>query len=321
LRISVIEMESSMPRIRIRRLASFSLTTPNARQLSQFYQNVLNFRVLGTERRSGPDFERLTGAEGGAVAIILGLGDEVVELLQFDRPGQPYPNGVTSSDLCFQHFAIVVADIHLAYQKLLSADGWTAISTGGPQQLPLSSGDVTAFKFRDPDGHPLELLAFPNGRMPAHWRRRATGRLFLGIDHSAISVSDSAASIAFYEGLGLRVAARSFNTGPEQERLDAAKAAHVEVTALQPEQTTPHVELLSYRSVTRSGATVVRSEDVAATRLVLEANISPADGAIAPRSLIDPDGHHLVIWTPIRESSSNKSLANDGLPPGFVQPE
>jgi catechol 2,3-dioxygenase-like lactoylglutathione lyase family enzyme len=187
--------------------------------------------------------------------------------------------------------------------------------------LPSSSGGVTAFKFRDPDGHPLELLAFPDGRMPAHWRRRDTGGLFLGIDHSAMSVSDTAASIAFYGGLGLRVVARSVNTGIEQDRLDAVKAARVEVTALKPVQAMPHVELLFYRSAARSGINVVRNEDVAAARLVFETIGPAADSAIAPHGLVDPDGHHLVIRPPIGDSSSNKSRANDGLSPGFVQPE
>lgn len=316
----MIDMESPIPRARIRRLASFGLTTPDAHQLSEFCENALDFRLLGIERRSGPDFERLMGVEGGASAIILGLGDEVVELLQFDRPGRLYPDGATSSDLCFQHFAVVVADIHLAYQKLISAGSWTAISTDGPQQLPTSSGGVTAFKFRDPDGHPLELLAFPDGQLPAHWQRRPKGKLFLGIDHSAISVSDNAASLAFYEGLGLRVAARSLNTGIEQERLDAVKAPRVEVTTLEPEQATPHIELLSYRSVLRGETNVVHSEDVAATRLVFEANGPSAEGAIAPQGLIDPDGHHLVILAPI-SASSTKAPANNGLSPGFVEPE
>lgn len=36
-------------------------------------------------------------------------------------------------------------------------------------RLPESSGGVTAFKFRDPDGHPLELLAFPDGKVPSRW--------------------------------------------------------------------------------------------------------------------------------------------------------
>jgi catechol 2,3-dioxygenase-like lactoylglutathione lyase family enzyme len=243
------------------------------------------------------------GMEGGARAITLGLGDEVVELLQFDRPGRPYPNGAVSSDLLFQHFAIIVADIQLAYQRLVSVGGWTAISLDGPQQLPASSGGVTAFKFRDPDGHPLELLAFPGGWIPKHWQARSIGNLFLGIDHSAIGVADSVASIAFYEGMGLQVAARSLNTGPEQERLDAVNHAQVEVTALAPEQTTPHVELLCYRSVVRGESVIVRSNDVAATRLVFEVDGPSSEGATAPQGVIDPDGHHLVLSAPINVSS------------------
>jgi catechol 2,3-dioxygenase-like lactoylglutathione lyase family enzyme len=290
------EMDSSMLRTRIRRLASFGLTTPDAHRLSEFYQRVLGFRLLEIERRSGPDFERLTGMAGGASAISLGLGDDVIELLQFDRPGRPYPAGTISSDLCFQHFAIIVADVQLAYQRLVSAGGWTAISTDGPQQLPASSGGVTAFKFRDPDGHPLELLAFPDGEMPEHWQARASGNLFLGVDHSAISVADSAASIAFYEALGLHVAARSLNTGPAQERLDAVTHAVVEVTALEPVQATPHVELLCYRSGTRSESTIACSNDVAATRLIFDVD-GPSSKSSTRQGLIDPDGHHLVIST------------------------
>jgi catechol 2,3-dioxygenase-like lactoylglutathione lyase family enzyme len=302
--------ESCMPRAQIQRLASFGLTTPDAHQLSRFYVCALDFRVLGTERRAGSDFERLTGVAGGASSTTLGLGDEVVELLQFDRPGRPYPGGAASSDLYFQHFAIVVADIQLAYQRLVSASGWTAISVDGPQRLPASSGGVTAFKFRDPDGHPLELLAFPDGRMPGHWQARSRGNLFLGIDHSAVSVANSAASVAFYERLGLRVAARTLNTGLEQDRLDALSHAQVEVTALEPAQTTPHVELLCYRSVTRGESTIVRSNDVAAAHLVFEADGPSSGGATAPQGLIDPDGHHLVISAPNNVSSPTKTTAS-----------
>ncbi|MGA7803410.1 VOC family protein [Bradyrhizobium sp.] len=307
-----------LPRAQIRRLASFGLTTPDAHLLSEFYQHTLDFRLLGSERRSGPDFERLMGVDGGASAIRLGLGDEVVELLQFDRPGRPYPEGAASSDLSFQHLAIVVADIHLAYQRLASGRGWTAISTDGPQQLPAASGGVTAFKFRDPDGHPLELLAFPNGQMPTHWQARSRGELFLGIDHSAISVADSATSIAFYEALGLRVSARSLNVGLQQDQLDAVRAAQVEVTALDPEQATPHLELLCYRSVIRSQTAIVRSQDVAATRLMFEADQPASEGAVAPQRSIDPDGHRLVL---LASTSHSPTHANTGFSPRFVQPE
>ena len=261
------------------------------------------------------------GVEGGASAITLSLSDEIVEFLQFDRPGRPYPDGASCSDLYFQHFAIVVSDIHLAYQRLLSVDSWTAISTDGPQRLPAASGGVTAFKFRDPDGHPLELLAFPDGRVPAHWQRRAKGKLFLGIDHSAISVSDTDISIAFYGALGLRVAARSLNTGVEQERLDAVKVPRVEVTALAPEQATPHIELLSYQSVLRGAINVVQGADVATTRLVFEADGPLPARDIAAQRLIDPDGHHLMVLAPIRASSSTKATTNSGFSPGVVEPE
>jgi catechol 2,3-dioxygenase-like lactoylglutathione lyase family enzyme len=317
----VIDMAGPTPRTPIRRLASFGLTTADARRLSRFYERAFGFRPLRAERRSGADFERLTGVEGGASAITLGLGEEVIELLQFDRPGRPYPASVVSSDLRFQHFAIVVADIQRAYQRLVSVGGWTAITIDGPQQLPASSGGVAAFKFRDPDGHPLELLAFPDGRMPEHWKTRSSGNLFLGLDHSAIGVANTAVSIAFYEGLGLRVAARSLNTGPEQERLDAVSHAQVEVTALETEQATPHLELLCYRSVTRGENDAVRGNDVAATRLVFEVDGASSEGATAPQGLIDPDGHHLVISAPPNVSSLTKALANTGSSPGFVKPE
>jgi catechol 2,3-dioxygenase-like lactoylglutathione lyase family enzyme len=319
-RIPVTGMESAKPDVRVRRLSRFGLTTPNAQQLCEFYQKALDFRLLGTERRSGGEFERLMGVEGGASVVTLGLGAEVIELVQFDRPGRLYPKDTTSSDLCFQHFAIVVADINAAYQRLVSAGGWMAISTDGPQQLRASSGGVTAFKFRDPDGHPLELLEFPSDRMPPYWQSRSQASLFLGIDHSAISVADGAASIAFYDRLGFRVAGHSFNNGPEQERLDAVRHVQVEVTALEPQQATPHVELLCYRSIPRGISSSVRGNDVAATRLMFHVDGSSA-GSGHPRGLIDPDGHRLVISAPVNGRSPTEVLSNSGSSPAFVKPE
>ena len=313
-------MAGAKPHVLVRRLARFGLTTPNAHQLSKFYQKALDFRLLRTERRSGDAFERLMGVDGGASVVTLVLGDEVVELLQFDRPGQLYPKHAHSSDLCFQHFAIIVADIKAAYQRLVSAGGWRAISTDGSQQLPASSGGVTAFKFRDPDGHPLELLEFPSDRMPPYWQSRSRAGVFLGIDHSAISVADGAASTEFYRGLGFRVAGHSFNSGPEQERLDAVIHVQVEVTALEPQQATPHVELLCYRSVTRGTSSVVRGNDVAATRLMFDVEGSSADSA-TPQGLIDPDGHRLIISAPVSGCSPTEALSNSGASPAFAKPE
>jgi catechol 2,3-dioxygenase-like lactoylglutathione lyase family enzyme len=295
--------------INVRKLVCIGLTTMDAHELADFYEKAFNFRRLATNRFSGAEFERLVNVEGGADSITLGLGDERIELLEFDRPGEPYPKDTSSSDLIFQHFAIVVTDIDKAYQRLRTVGGWTAISRDGPQRLPKTSGGVSAFKFRDPDGHPIELLAFPDDRVPARWTR--FGRdLYLGIDHSALSISDSAVSIAFYKGLGFCVSETSLNRGPEQARLDGMCEPQVEVTALTLSQATPHIELLSYRFVIHERGIVLRNNDVASTRLVLEADyLSSADeDTSGPRSLLDPDGHHLLLVSPADKEATTANI-------------
>jgi catechol 2,3-dioxygenase-like lactoylglutathione lyase family enzyme len=286
-------------------LLRFGLTTANADRLTSFYESVFGCRQLAFEHRSGSKFERLMAVEGGAASVTLALGDEVIELLQFDQPGRPYPSGCSSFDLVFQHFAIVVTNMEQVFRRLSTIAGWTAITSDGPQHLPARSGGVTAFKFRDPDGHPLELVAFDSHNAPPRWRSVASGNPCLGIDHSAISVLDSARSIHFYEGLGFRVSARTLNTGVEQERLDRVGEPRVEVTALRPVQPSPHLELLCYRGVSGRDSIALRSNDVAATRLVLEARRTDHSGAgaITQCAVQDPDGHHLLIVAPLAGGS------------------
>ena len=279
------------------RLARISLTCADAEHLAGFYEHALGFRRLASERLSGRTFEKLLHVKGGALSLLLCLGQQIVELLQFDQAGRAYPADTQSSDLIFQHFAIVVADIDEAYKNLQRVRGWTAISDAGPQRLPVSSGGVSAFKFRDPEGHPLELLAFPSGHVPAHWQVREKDALHLGIDHSAISVSDSARSIAFYAALGLIVSARSLNEGTEQGQLDHLPDPRVKVIAMTPNQATPHVELLCYERSRADRRKPLQSHDVATTRLVFQSQVSADAASIEPLPyrLADPDGHHLII--------------------------
>lgn len=276
----------------ISRLVRFGLTTGNALQLATFYEAAFDCRRLTSRHLCGPAFENLMDVEGGAESIALSLGSQRIDLLQFDFPGRIYPAGALSSDLIFQHFAIMVTDMRQAYQKLLCVEGWSPISNGGPQRLPESSGGVTAFKFRDPDGHPLELIAFPPDGIPLAWK--ADRGLFAGIDHSAIVVRDTPRSIAYYEALGLSVMSRSLNSGIEQEKLDGICGPRLEVTALAPHQPTPHIELLCYGSGARHPHGVPRSNDVAATRVIMETERT-AEGRVACRRLCDPDGHRFLI--------------------------
>lgn len=271
-------MSDALPRLR--RLARFSLVSAGLDRLTDFYLAAFDCRleIMGDG----------TDGEGSARRMRLALGAEQIELLQFAHPGAPYPAALTASDLRFQHCAIVAADMDAAYAQLARTPGWQPISRAGPQRLPANTGHVTAFKFRDPEGHPLELLAFAPGHAPARWRQAARDALFLGVDHSAIGVAGTARSVAFYASLGFAVAGGSHNRGPEQARLDALAAPDVEVTALALPAGGAHLELLCYRDAARRAAATVADHDIAATRLVFQGE------ALTTLSFTDPDGHRLV---------------------------
>jgi catechol 2,3-dioxygenase-like lactoylglutathione lyase family enzyme len=266
-------------------------------------------------------FAELIGIAKGQVRLTsLRLSNQVIALAEPQPRGRSYPRDVPGWDPRFQHFAIVVSDMTAAFANLQALHNWTAISTDGPQVLPPSSGGVTAFKFRDPEGHPLEMLAFAAGTTPAHWAIRS-GNLCLGIDHSAISVADADRSVAFYSRLGLARAASSLNVGPEQEKLDNLLGAVVEVTALAPPmQPVPHVELLCYRGNFDRRKLSTDRNDVAATQLVFETDRDALDAIIALNRdatisssttaesgglrvlLRDPDGHLLCLEAALQSS-------------------
>jgi len=275
-----------------RRIAGFGLTSTDAARLTEFYATAFGAQHLSSEHLSGARFERRMGVHGGALRHTLRLGREIVDILQFDSPGRPYPRLLFPDDTAFQHFAIVVSNMDLAFAQLQRAPGWTPISIGGPQRLPQGSGDVTAFKFQDPDGHPLELLAFPEHAVPPHWTERSAYGIFLGVDHSAISVRDTAISTTFYQSLGFAVTAQTFNHGVEQANLDGVPSPQVEVTLA---ASIPHLELLCYRSGIHLPRKVLSSNDVAATRIALAAEGLRYDVDTARSIVVDPDGHHLLF--------------------------
>jgi catechol 2,3-dioxygenase-like lactoylglutathione lyase family enzyme len=273
-------------------LARFGLTTQNIGRLQNFFAHAFDCREVSQQRHAGPAFERSMRVRGGADCRQLALGTAMVDLIQFDAAGRPYPPHLSPFDNEFQHLAIVVDDMDRAFERLRAAKGWTALSTSGPQRLPESAGTVTAFKFRDPDGHPLELLSFAAGKVPPHWQAQSGRRLSLGIDHSAMSVSDVPRSIAFYQSLGLTVAARSLNRGIEQQLLDGIPDPVVDVVALAPPQATPHVELLCYRNAPSRRTVTIQSNDMSATRLIFHREAAAKPSSL---SILDPDGHHLQI--------------------------
>lgn len=243
----------------------------------EFYCTALGFHEIGrpVEDRA---LARLLGLDRVTVQR-MELGAQRLDLYETEPAGEPFPPHLAGNDLRFQHIAIVTTDIAAACARLAS---WpiTALSTGGPQRLPPASGGVSAFKFYDPEGHPLELLQFPGPP--------ASASLFTGYDHAAITVSDPARSVSFYSTLGLTLSARQLNHGPAQDALDALAGTQTDVLALTPPQPKPHLELLHYRQP-RAPAATWRAGDGRADRLVFS---SSQAGLLLVR---DPDGHEAIL--------------------------
>jgi catechol 2,3-dioxygenase-like lactoylglutathione lyase family enzyme len=305
---------------------SIGLTVSDLDRSVEFYSKVLSFEKVSEVEAAGEDYERLNGVFGLRLRIArMRLGDEYIELTEYLAPkGRPAPAGGRSNDHWFQHIAIVVRDMDRAYSWLRKFK--VEHASPGPQRLPdwnRNAGGIRAFYFRDPDGHPLEVIEFPPDKGDPKWQR-ASERLFLGIDHTAIVVADTEASLRFYrDRLGMHVAGESENYGPEQERLNNVFGARLRITALRG-GFGPGVEFLEYVAPrtgrpypaeaqandlvhwqTRFVAASAESE-AQGLREARAAFVSPGVielrglGAAASKSLMvrDPDGHAVQIVEP-----------------------
>jgi catechol 2,3-dioxygenase-like lactoylglutathione lyase family enzyme len=310
----------------IRAIGPILITVGDMDRSVDFYTRVLTFETVSDKELSGNEVEHLFGVFGARVRLVrMRLGNESIELAQFLAPrGRPIPVDSRSNDLWFQHIAIIVSDMDRAYSVLRKSNVEHASS--GPQRLPdwnKNAGGIKAFYFKDPDGHPVEVLEFPPDKGDAKWHRR-DGHLFLGIDHTAIAVSDTEASLKFYQDiLGLRIAGESENYGTEQEHLNNVFGARLRITALRA-PVGPGIELLEYLSP-RDGRPYPadeRANDLVHRQTELETD--DADGTIAPLRMAacrfvssgsisfaganigftrgfvvrDPDGHALGILQP-----------------------
>lgn len=231
-----------------RAVESIGMTVGDMERSVSFFTDVLAFERVTDVEVAGEAWERLQGVFPARMRVVrLRLGDELLELTQYLAPrGRPIPADARSNDRTFQHVAIVVSDMDRAYARLRAHR--VEYVSSGPQRLPdwnPNAGGIEAFYFRDPDDHALELLHFPPGKGDPRWQRGGD-RLFLGIDHTAIVVASTDASLALYRGrLGLRIAGESENYGPEQARLNAVPGARLHITTLRA-ASGPGIELLEY---------------------------------------------------------------------------
>jgi catechol 2,3-dioxygenase-like lactoylglutathione lyase family enzyme len=229
---------------------SIGMTVSDMDQSVAFYSDVLTFTPVSDVEVDGPEYDQLWGIFGVRARVVrMQLGEQQLELIQFLAPPdvRPIPVPSYSNDLWFQHIAIVVRDMEAAWAQLRKHH--VRQLSPRPQTIPISNpsaAGIKAMKFRDPDGHNLELLWFPEGKGNPVWHK-PTNNLFLGIDHTALTVRSTENSIRFYRDLlGMTVVGGTLNMGAEQEHLDSLPGARARVTGMAPQIGPPGVEFLEY---------------------------------------------------------------------------
>jgi len=288
-----------------------------------FYRDVLTFKPISDVEVDGSEYDRLWGIFGVRARVVrMQLGEQQLELIEFLSPPdlRPIPVPSNSNDLWFQHFAIVVRDMETAWAHLRKHH--VRQISPRPQTIPLSNpaaAGIKAIKFRDPEGHNLELLWFPEGKGNPLWQRPGSN-LFLGIDHTAMTVRSTESSIKFYRDLlGMTVAGGMLNMGTEQEHLDSLPGARARVTGMQPQMGPPGVEFLEYELPTAGRpipvdshptdlwhwqtTLVVSDVEAAAATLRTSSFVSPGVVTLADHTLgfskgllvRDPDGHVMQL--------------------------
>jgi catechol 2,3-dioxygenase-like lactoylglutathione lyase family enzyme len=287
---------------------SIGIPVSDMERSRRFYTEVLGFEPVADREVFGAPYEKLYGVFGVRLrSVRMRLGDEFIELMQFQTPrGRPLPGDSRSNDLWFQHVAIIVSDMPKAYAQLRAHH--VGYASTAPQRLPdwnPNAGGIEAFYFRDPDDNKLEILAFPPGKGAPKWQRKEA--LFLGIDHTAIVVSSTDRSLAYYrDQLGLKVAGASENYGAEQEHLNNVEGAHLRITALRA-SAGPGIEFLEYLAPATGRAAPADSRPVDAWYWQINLRTGKPFPGATPlpvaelgfdnASLVrDPDGHASLIY-------------------------
>jgi len=229
-------------------VGDIGITVKDMNRSVKFYEEVLGFKKVSDNEFNGTAYESLNNLFGLNIRVVkMQLGDEFIELTDFlTSGGRSIPEDQKANDLSFQHIAIVVSDMDKAFQQLKKFSV-EYVSTS-PQTLPatnVAAAGIKAFYFHDIDDHNLELIYFPKGKGNPKWQT-SHGKIFLGIDHTAIGVSSTEISQKFYQDiLGIERKGDSWNFGTEQEHLNNVEGASLHITGFRA-AAGPGVEFLQY---------------------------------------------------------------------------
>ncbi len=306
----------------VTRVDAIGITVKDMNRAVKFYTDVLGFKKVSDREFSGQEIESLEGLFGINIRVVrMQLGDEFIELTDhLTAGGRSIPEDQRSNDLFFQHIAIVVSDMDKAFEQLKKFNV-EYVSTS-PQTLPVTNvaaAGIKAFYFHDVDDHNLELIYFPKGKGDPKWQN-ANGKIFLGIDHTAIGVSSTENSQKFYvDLLGIERKGDSWNFGTEQEHLNNVEGASLHITGFRA-AAGPGLEFLQYLKpgpgkkypadtraddiwfwqttlVTADATALYNKLRSAGYAFVSKALVDMHDNGMHTRSFIakDPDGHAILI--------------------------
>ncbi len=263
---------------------AFSL--PDLHALDPLFK-VLGVTDHGSTMLDGAALQRRFGlSEGRATVHHHRLGSERLDTITFEGcpPSTSLQPGPANT-LWFQHVAIVVSDMNRAAECLMPM---VMPISESPQLLP---NGVAAWKFRNAAGHAMELLWFPPELGHPRWHQ-PDSPLFQGLDHTAIAISDSDRSLAFYVcDLKLQLRYATLNQGLEQERLDGLRDPRVAIHGVS--GSCPcGVEFLRYLQPEpcQPTAASLQPQDALYAQILVR---DPDAGH--GRMVSDPDGHRLWI--------------------------
>lgn len=306
----------------VEKVEAIGITVKEMNRSVKFYTEVLGFSKVSDREYSGSEIENLEGVFGIHTRVVkLRLGDEFIELTDYlTTGGRSIPEDAKSNDLFFQHIAIVVSDMDKAFQqvKKYNVEFVSTAPQTLPKTIPAAEG-IKAFYFHDPDNHNLELIYFPEGKGQDKWQH-SNGKIFLGIDHTAIGVSNTDNSHVFYATLlGVDRKGDSWNKGIEQEHLNNVQGASLHITGYR-SAAGPGIEFLQYIQpgpgrlypadsraddiwfwqttlIVKDASVLYQQLKDAGVSFISKCIVEQQSDAVITKSFVirDPDGHAMMI--------------------------
>ena len=128
-----------------------------------FYGDTFGFEVVLDTDVTGKEADGIVNFHVESERIvIMALGENQIELLEYRPVGRDNPEDYMSNDLFGVHLAFETDDMDSDY-AMVKEKGVTVISDGPqtiPETHPIFAGTRVLY-IQDPEGHPLELIQMP----------------------------------------------------------------------------------------------------------------------------------------------------------------